>query len=79
MRTVKLKDLAASIERRKVQLGISGYDYVMPNSGQNGLCRFVSATTRSPTRSSTLPSDGIFTLPRAADVPARRLRDNLEG
>ena len=34
MKTVKLKDLAASIERRKVQLGISGYNYVMPNSGQ---------------------------------------------
>jgi len=34
MRTVKLQDLAASIERRKVQLGIAGYDYVMPNSGQ---------------------------------------------
>jgi hypothetical protein len=34
MRILKLEELAASIERRKVQLGISGYDYVMPNSGQ---------------------------------------------
>jgi hypothetical protein len=34
MRTVKLADLAALIERRKAQLGLSGYDYVRPNSGR---------------------------------------------
>lgn len=34
MRTVKLKDLAASIERRKAELGLQGYDYVAPNSGK---------------------------------------------
>jgi hypothetical protein len=34
MRTVKLKDLAASIERRKAELGLQGYDYVTPNSGE---------------------------------------------
>jgi hypothetical protein len=33
MRTLKLNELAGSIERRKAQLGISGDDYVLPNSG----------------------------------------------
>jgi hypothetical protein len=35
MPVVKLKDLAASVERRKAQLGISGADYVCRNSGEN--------------------------------------------
>jgi hypothetical protein len=33
MRILKLSELAAHIERRKAQLGLSGDDYVLPNSG----------------------------------------------
>ena len=34
MRILKLSELAAHIERRKAELGLSGDDYVMPNSGK---------------------------------------------
>ncbi|MBV8190845.1 MAG: hypothetical protein JOY64_03645 [Alphaproteobacteria bacterium] len=34
MRTLKLSDLAAVIERRKALLGLSGNDYVLPNTGE---------------------------------------------
>ena len=34
MRILKLSELQAHIERRKAQLGLSGADYVMPNSGK---------------------------------------------
>jgi hypothetical protein len=34
MRTLKLRELEAAIERRKALLGLSGDDYVLPNSGE---------------------------------------------
>lgn len=34
MRILKLSELAAHIERRKAELGLSGADYVLPNSGR---------------------------------------------
>lgn len=35
MRTVTLRELEERIERRKIALGLSGNDYVLPNSGVN--------------------------------------------
>ncbi len=34
MRTLKLRELEAAIERRKALLGLFGNDYVLPNCGE---------------------------------------------
>jgi len=35
MRRISLKQLEKDVDRRKAQLGLSGDDYVLPNSGVN--------------------------------------------
>ena len=64
MKVTKLADLAASIERRKAQLGLSGYDYVQPNSGayrtpeKRELLRAIEQSFADP--SHDIPANEVF-------------------
>jgi hypothetical protein len=59
MRILKLSELTAHIERRKAELGLSGDDYVLPNSGN-----FRTAEKRDLLRAIAEESAEQGTLPR---------------